>query len=151
MFSHDNLTIPPAKLNLKNEEGKTFVLDIIRKKYVLLTPEEWVRQHFIHYLIDVMKYPKSLFKVEGGLHYNKLQKRTDIVIRDRNAKPWMLVECKAPMIKISKAAFNQAALYNLTVGAKYVVVTNGQIHFCLESEKKMQLKSLPAFDEVSPF
>ncbi|PGH39623.1 MAG: restriction endonuclease subunit R, partial [Candidatus Nephrothrix sp. EaCA] len=146
MFPHYDLTIPPANLNLKNEEGKTVVLDIIRKKYVALTPEEWVRQHFIHYLIEVMKYPKSLFKIEGGLHYNKLQKRTDIVIRDRNVKAWMLVECKAPTVKISKAAFNQAALYNLTVGAKYVVVTNGRLHFCFESEKKIQLKSLPVFD-----
>ncbi len=124
------MNLPPIHLPLKKEEGKISIFDIIRKKYIILTPEEWVRQHFVHYLINDLKYPKSLFRLEGSLTYNKLQKRSDILIRDREGKPWMLIECKSPVIKLTQKAFNQVAVYNMTVGAKYIAVTNGMIHYC---------------------
>jgi len=103
---------------------------MIRKKYVVLTPEEWVRQHFVHYLINDLKYPRSLFRLEGALTYNSLQKRSDILIRDREGKPWMLVECKSPAIKLTQKAFNQIAVYNMTIGASFLAVTNGMVHYC---------------------
>ena len=106
------------------------ILDQIRKKYVVLTPEEWVRQHFVNYLIQDLGYPRSLFKVESGLRYNKVQKRSDILVHDRNGLPWMLIECKSPDIKLTQKAFNQVAVYNMTIGAQYLAVTNGMVHYC---------------------
>lgn len=127
------LNLPKFDLSLKKEEGKVLIFDIIRKKYIVLTPEEWVRQHFVHFLITELKYPKSLFRIEGALAYNRLQKRSDILVRDRDGKPWMLVECKAPDIKLTQKAFNQVSVYNMTIGAKYLAVTNGMVHYCCEA------------------
>jgi predicted type IV restriction endonuclease len=124
------LNLPEAALSLKKEEGKVYIFDIIRKKYIVLTPEEWVRQHFIHFLISDLKYPRSLFRIEGALSYNRMQKRSDILVRNREGKPWMLVECKSPAIKLTQKAFNQIAVYNMTIGATYLAVTNGMVHYC---------------------
>jgi predicted type IV restriction endonuclease len=129
------LNLPSFTPSLKKEEGKVWIFDIIRKKHIVLTPEEWVRQHFIHYMINDLKYPRSLFRIEGSLTYNKLQKRSDILLRDRGGKPWMLVECKSPAIKLTQKAFNQIAVYNMTIGAKFIAVTNGMVHFCCEAAK----------------
>lgn len=143
------MNLPPLNLPLKKEEGKISIFDIIRKKYIILTPEEWVRQHFVHYLINDLKYPKSLFRLEGSLTYNKMQKRSDILIRDREGKPWMLIECKSPVIKLTQKAFNQIAVYNMTIGARYLAVTNGMIHYCFEAAKTGEdvkyLNEFPAF------
>jgi hypothetical protein len=141
------LNLPQINPTLKKEEGKVLIFDIIRKKYVVLTPEEWVRQHFIHFLIHELKYPKSLFRIESSLTYNKLQKRSDILIFDRDGKPWMLVECKSADIRLSQNAFNQVAVYNMTVNAKYIAVTNGRMHFCCEAAKEGEKAS---FLEVFP-
>jgi len=143
------LNLPVFEPSLKKEQGKIWIFDGIRKKYIVLTPEEWVRQHFINYLITDLKYPKSLFRIEGSLTYNKLQKRSDILVFDRNGKAWMLIECKSPTIKLNQKAFNQVAVYNMTLGAKYMAVTNGMAHFCFEaaatgSEAK-QLENFPEF------
>ncbi len=127
------LNLPEVDFSLKKEEGKVWIFDIIRKKYIVLTPEEWVRQHFVHFLINQHHYPKSLFRVEGSLTYNQLQKRSDILIRNRDGKPWMLIECKSPSIKLSQKAFNQIAVYNMTIGARYLAVTNGMVHYCCEA------------------
>ena len=144
------LNLPEFKPTLKKEEGKIWIFDMIRKKYFVLTPEEWVRQHFIHYLIAELKYPKSLFRIESSLTYNKLQKRSDILVFNRDAKPWMLIECKSPDIKLSQKAFNQVAVYNMTVNAKFVAVTNGLVHYCCEAAKEGEqaifLESFPVFD-----
>jgi predicted type IV restriction endonuclease len=126
-----NLPIIPPKL--KKEQGKVWIFDIIRRKYVVLTPEEWVRQHFVHHLINNHKYPKSLFRIESSLSYNKVQKRSDILIRNRSGKPWMLVECKSASIKLTQKAFNQIAVYNMTVGATFLAVTNGMVHYCWQA------------------
>jgi len=127
------LNLPSIDSKIKKEGGKLLIFDIIRKKYIVLTPEEWVRQHFIHFLISGKGYPRSLFKIESSLSFNKLQKRSDILVHDRLGKPWMLVECKSPAIKLSQKAFNQIAVYNMTVGAKYLAVTNGMVHYCCEA------------------
>lgn len=141
------LNLPDFNITVRKEEGKVWIFDIIRKKYIVLTPEEWVRQHFIHYLINELNYPKSLFRIEGSLTYNKLQKRSDIVIHDREGKPWMLVECKAPNIKLTQKAFNQVAVYNMTIGARYVAVTNGMVQYCFMSSERGEANHLVAFPE----
>ncbi len=128
----NQLNLPSYNPSLKKDQGKVYIFDLIRKKYVFLTPEEWVRQHFVNYLIQELNYPKSLFRIEGSLSYNKLQKRSDILIFNRLGKPWMLIECKSPTIKLSQKAFNQVAVYNMTVGAQYIAVTNGMVHYCYE-------------------
>ena len=119
------LNLPAYDAKVKKSEGKVWIFDGVRKKFVVLTPEEWVRQHFVSYLIHQQLYPKSLFRIEGSLSYNTLQKRSDILVYDRSGKPWMLIECKSPTIKLSQKAFNQVAIYNMTVGARYLAVTNG--------------------------
>jgi hypothetical protein len=122
------LNLPSFEYKLKKAEGKLWIFDVIRKKYIVLIPEEWVRQHFIHFLIDVHHYPKSLIRVEGGLQYNQLQKRTDIVIFDRTGKPWMIVECKAPEVPVNEKTVFQVSTYNSTLRARYITVTNGLTH-----------------------
>lgn len=145
------LNLPEIHPALKKEQGKVYIFDVIRKKYIVLTPEEWVRQHFVDFLINQMKYPKSLFRIEGSLTYNRLQKRSDILIHDRMGKPWLLVECKSPAIKLTQKAFNQVAVYNMTVGARYIAVTNGMVHFCYQAAGSGQdpvfLNSFPEFEQ----
>jgi hypothetical protein len=146
------LNLPEFDYKLKKAEGKVWIFDVIRKKYIVLTPEEWVRQHFIHYLITVKKYPRSLIRVEGGLVYNQLQKRTDIVVYDREGKPWMIVECKSPSMPVSGATLTQASVYNSSLQAGYLSVTNGLVHLCAlidwEGRRTTLLPELPAFGEV---
>lgn len=146
----NQLRLPSFEHKIKKEGGKNLILDLIRKKYVVLTPEEWVRQHFVHFLISEMKYPKSLFKVESGLKFNNIQKRSDILIYNRQGKSWMVVECKSPDIKLTQKAFNQIAVYNMTIGAKYLAVTNGLVHYCCEASKASNepvfLPDFPAFE-----
>lgn len=145
------MNLPEAALSLKKEEGKVYIFDIIRKKYVVLTPEEWVRQHFIHFMINHLKYPRTLFRIEGALAYNTLQKRSDILVRNREGKAWMLVECKSPTIKLTQKAFNQIAVYNMTVGATYLAVTNGLVHYCcLAPAAGEDAKFAPEFPEFPP-
>jgi hypothetical protein len=147
------LNLPSFHIELKKEQDRVQIFDLLRKRYVVLTPEEWVRQHFIHYLIDHLRYPKSLIKLEGGLIFNKLQKRSDIVIFDRNGQPWMIVECKAPTQKISERTIHQASVYNYTLKAKFLVVTNGLEHFCYQTDwinaTTMVLQSMPEYNEAS--
>ena len=121
------LNLPPFEYKLKKAEGKLWIFDVIRKKYLVLLPEEWVRQHFIHYLIS-RGYPKSLIRVEGGLHFNQLQKRSDIVVFDRNGEPWMIIECKSPDIPVGEETVFQVSTYNSTLKAKFITVTNGIRH-----------------------
>lgn len=146
------LNLPAFEPLIRKQEGKVYIFDNIRKKYVLLTPEEWVRQNFVNYLINHLNYPRALFKIEGGLTYNQLQKRSDILVRDRAGKPWMLIECKSPEVKVTQAAFNQVAVYNMTIGARYVAITNGLVQYCFhslhsESGKNLFLDSFPEFPD----
>jgi hypothetical protein len=126
------LNLPQFDYKIEKKAGKNAIFDMIRKKYVVLTPEEWVRQHFVHYLIEHLQYPKTLISIEGGLQYNRMQKRSDIVVYTRNTLPFMLIECKAPEVKVSQRIFEQAAMYNQTLKAVYVVITNGLEHYCCQ-------------------
>ncbi|MEN8188150.1 MAG: type I restriction enzyme HsdR N-terminal domain-containing protein [Bacteroidota bacterium] len=137
------LNLPTYPFKIKNNENKYLIFDIIRKKYVVLNPEEWVRQHWIHYLLEEKKYPSSLTAVEKQLTINDLQKRTDILIFDKKGKPDIIVECKAPNIKISQNTFDQIARYNLKLRAKYLIVTNGLQHFyCKMNHEEMKYEFL---------
>ena len=123
------LNLPTYKFRFKNKENKLFIFDILRKKYVSLTPEEWVRQHIVHYLISVKNYPTSLIAIEKKIMIYGLTKRTDILVFNTDGNPFIIVECKAPSVKITQATFDQIAQYNLKLNAQYLIVTNGLEHF----------------------
>jgi len=143
------LNLPNAVLKTKLVEGITQVFDAVRKKYLILTPEEWVRQHFIHYLNLEKKYPLGLMGVEKMVKYNKQSTRADIVLYTNEGKPNMIVECKAPNVKITQDAFNQIAKYNFKLRVDFLVVTNGMQHFCCamdyESNKITFLGEIPSY------
>ena len=128
------LNLPNSELKIKLVEETTQVFDEVRKKYFKLTPEEWVRQTFLHYLNKDKNYPFGLMGVEKMVKYNSLKTRADIVIYNREGMPSVIVECKAPNVKITQDAFNQIAKYNYKLRVKYLVVTNGLQHFCCEMD-----------------
>jgi type I site-specific restriction endonuclease len=130
------LNLPIVALKTKLVEGTTQVFDQVRKKYLVLTPEEWVRQHFIHYLNQEKNYPLGLMGVEQIVKYNGMQTRADIVLYAADGKPNMIVECKAPKVKITQDAFNQIAKYNFNLKVDFLVVTNGIQHFCCALDYK---------------
>lgn len=125
------LSIPPASLNInKDEEGNLKVLDIVRKKFVSLTPEEWVRQHFVNWLINFKGYPVSLISNEKEIKLNDTKKRFDTVVFGRTCEPLVIIEFKAPGIEISQSTFDQIVRYNMQLKAKYLIVSNGINHYC---------------------
>ncbi len=144
-----NLNFPTYSFRFKNSENNVAIFDEIRKKFILLTPEEWVRQHTLHYLIQDKNYPKSHINVEKLIKINTLNKRYDIVVFQPNGEIFLLIECKAPEVAISQQTFDQIARYNLTLKAKYLMLTNGINHyFCqmdFENEKYIFLKELPEY------
>ena len=143
------LNLPTYNFKLKSKENKTLIFDKLRKKYMVLTPEEWVRQHFVHFLIDKKNYPTSLIAVEKQLTINNRKKRTDILVFNTEGTPEIIVECKAPTIKITQDTFDQIARYNLKLKANFLIVTNGLDHFyCkmdFENETYIFLKEIPDY------
>ena len=123
------LNLPPYPFKITNDKGQLFLFDEIRKKEVVLTPEEWVRQHFVQYLIRDKHYPRSLIKLEGGLKLNGNAKRSDIVIFNNKGEKVLLVECKAPSVKITQQVFDQIARYNWVHRIALIAVTNGLEHY----------------------
>jgi len=146
------LNFPTYSFRFKNSENKIAIFDEIRKKFILLTPEEWVRQHVIQFLIREKSYPKSYINVEKLIKINGTNKRYDIVVYQTNGELFLLIECKAPQVKITQETFDQIARYNLELNANYLMVSNGLNHyFCqmdFEKEKYNFLDSLPSFIEV---
>ncbi|NOY48333.1 MAG: type I restriction enzyme HsdR N-terminal domain-containing protein [Chlorobi bacterium] len=144
------LNFPKFSFRFKNNENKPFIFDEIRKKFVALQPEEWVRQHCVQYLIREKKYPKSLINVEKELKINGLKKRYDIVIFNPDGSIFLIVECKAPKITINQTAFDQIARYNLALNAEYLMVTNGLNHYYCTMDFKEQryqfLKDIPDYN-----
>ncbi|MCS6795264.1 MAG: type I restriction enzyme HsdR N-terminal domain-containing protein [Raineya sp.] len=120
-----NLNLPTYEHQIIRKNDKLWIFDVIRKKYVLLTPEEWVRQQIICWLVEEYDYPKSLMQIEKEHYYHHKAKRTDIVIYDRVGNPFMLVECKSMNVTLSQAVCEQAFLYNQTLQAPYILLTNG--------------------------
>lgn len=119
------LNLPTYQYRLENRGGKLFIFDPIRKKFIQLTPEEWVRQHILNHLIHNLGYPATRTKVESGLKYNELQKRSDILIYDQQLNPQVLVECKAPNVKLGAGVVEQIAAYNKVCRAPLIIISNG--------------------------
>ncbi|MCU0416795.1 MAG: type I restriction enzyme HsdR N-terminal domain-containing protein [Cytophagaceae bacterium] len=129
---YPDLNLPPATLSLQRKEERIYVRDIVRKKDILLTPEEWVRQHMIHFLVYHLHYPLSMLSVERGLQYHERQKRTDIRLYENTGKVFMLIECKSTDVPITIDAALQLSSYQQTVEARYIVLTNGLDHIILK-------------------
>lgn len=143
------LNFPSYNYRFKNNENKTHIFDVIRKKFVVLQPEEWVRQHCLNYLINEKNYPISLLNVEKQLKINRLIKRYDVVIYNNDGSIFCLVECKAPSVKITQKTFDQIAQYNRTLNASYLMVTNGLNHYYCSMNQMSKgynfIKSLPKY------
>lgn len=144
------LNFPTYSFRFKNSENKVSIFDSIRKKFILLTPEEWVRQHVVEFLLNEKKYSKSLINVEKVVKVNGMNKRYDIIVFNSDGSIFLLIECKAPEVKIDQKTFDQIARYNLILNAQYLMVTNGLNHyFCemdFENEKYTFLKELPEIE-----
>jgi len=120
---------PVYQPKIKNEAGKEIIFDEVRKKWVLLTPEEWVRQNFLQYIVQVKKYPASLIAVEKEIKLGDLKKRFDIVVYDAASKPWMIIECKEMNVELNRLVLDQVLRYNITMQVPYLVITNGS--YCM--------------------
>ena len=146
------LNLPAYDFQYRMEDGKRFVLDIFRKKYVMLTPEEEVRQCFARYLMEEKGYPASLMMTEYSMKLNEMIRRCDILVHKPAGKPAVLVECKAPNVKISNETFDQAARYNMVFRVKYLMVTNGLKHYCcyvdFENQKVEFMTEIPPYDSL---
>jgi len=146
------LNLPQHPIKVKEKGGVRYIFDAIRKKYLVLLPEEWVRQNFIQYLIHDKNYAASLIVIEKGLKLNELQKRADIVVYDNEVNPIVLIECKAPKVKINQEVFEQVARYNMVFKVPYLVVTNGLDHYCakidFENNSFEFLKEIPNYKEL---
>ena len=144
------MNFPAFEMNLTEREGRIYVKDFIRNKNIRLTPEEWVRQHLLHYLVQGLKYPKGLIKVETNVNINRLKQRTDIVVYNSSGEVFMVAECKRPEINVERDTLFQAVRYNAKLGAKYVLITNGNEHHCFNVDKKRNeievMEHFPTFE-----
>ena len=128
------LNLPQYEIKIGEKDGKRRIFDFLRRKYVALTPEEWVRQHFTHYLTDHKGYPKGLLANETELRVGSKRLRCDTVLYDQSLRPRMIIEYKAPHIKIQQKTFDQIVVYNLLLHADYLVVSNGLSHYCCQMD-----------------
>jgi len=146
------LNFPQYDFSFKEENKKTKIFDEIRRKFLVLTPEEWVRQHLVKFLIQEKSFPKNLIAIEKGLSLNGLKKRTDILVYSKDGVPILMVECKAPGIEITQSVFDQIGRYNITFKLPYLIVSNGLEHFCAHvnhSEKNFTfLKDIPDYENL---
>jgi hypothetical protein len=145
------LNLPHYPFKIKTVGQSKQIFDELRRKYVALTPEEWVRQHFIKYLTLIKGYPSGFFSIEREHQYNDLNKRTDLIIYSRNLKPWMICEFKAADVAVSQEVFYQIARYNLSFDVPYLVVSNGMEHYCCQkvNDQFHFLDDVPEFENVS--
>lgn len=118
------IEFPPPQFQVRNVDGKDFIKDVIRKKWVRLTPEEWVRQNIIHYFLQIKNYPASLLSIEKEIQLGEIKKRCDVVVY-KNDKPWMIVECKQPDVKLTEATLMQVIQYNMVNSCSYLIMSNG--------------------------
>jgi hypothetical protein len=127
------IVYPPYQPKIKKEDNKEFIFDEVRKQWILLTPEEWVRQNFLQYLVYTQRYPASLIAVEKEMLLNDLKKRTDIIVYDKNTQPWMIVECKEMNVPLDEKVLDQIVRYHMSIPVPYLVITNGS--YCIGFEK----------------
>lgn len=124
------LNLPPFDKKITKKDDKAFILDVIRRQYVALTPEEWVRQHFVHFLIEHKGYPQSLMANEVQLKLNGMSRRCDTVVYDRALRPRVIIEYKAPSVSVTQRVFEQICRYNIVLQVDYLIVSNGLAHYC---------------------
>ncbi|MDO5128581.1 MAG: type I restriction enzyme HsdR N-terminal domain-containing protein [Prevotellaceae bacterium] len=146
------LNLPKYGIKIANENGHQTIFDVLRRKYVALTPEEWVRQHFVHYLIEHKGYPQALMANEIQLAIGNKKLRCDSVLYDRSLKPRMIIEYKAPTVNITQKVFDQITIYNMLLHVDYLVVSNGIKHYCCrmdyENQKYLFLDDIPDYQEI---
>ncbi len=146
------LNLPQYSFRIKERGGKRYIFDAMRQKWVVLTPEEWVRQNFIRFLITEKNYPSALISIEHPIRMNRLNFRSDAVIYTKSGEPLVIIECKAPEVKISQAAFDQIVRYNFDLKVKYLMVTNGINHYCCMIDQDMIgykfLAEIPDYNEL---
>ena len=146
------LNLPSFDKKVIQKEGKPFIFDIIRRQYVALTPEEWVRQHFVHFLIGEKGYPQSLMANEVQLKFNGMSRRCDTVAYDRTLRPRVIVEYKAPTVNITQQVFDQICRYNMVLQVDYLIVSNGLVHYCCKVDNTTHtytfLRDIPPYEEV---
>ena len=116
---------PTPDFRIKNESGRRYIFDTIRRSWLVLTEEEWVRQNFVNYLVQVLKYPSTVIALEKEIRLHELKKRFDLLVYDKEHRPWMLVECKEPGVALNEVVLQQALRYNISVPVDYIVITNG--------------------------
>lgn len=152
MFS---LNLPSFDTKIIQKEGKTFILDLIRRRYVALTPEEWVRQHFVNYLITYKGYPMALLANEVQIQLNGTHKRCDTVLYGRDLSARMIIEYKAPEVKITQKVFEQITRYNIVLKVDYLIVSNGLCHYCCRVDYQKGsccfLQEIPDYDQLSNY
>ena len=146
------LTLPPYQLRVKETHGRKQIFDILRRKYVALTPEEWVRQHFIHYLVEHKNYPSSLLANEVSLQIGEKRMRADSVLYDNQLHPRMIIEYKAPNITLTQKVFDQITVYNLLLHVDYLIVSNGMITYICKMDYEKQtykfLEAIPNYENI---
>jgi type I site-specific restriction-modification system R (restriction) subunit len=146
------LNLPSYSFKLVRDGKKTKIFDAIRKAYIVLTPEEWVRQNLVEYLVQELNFPRNLIAIERGLSLNGLKKRTDILVYNKKGEPILMVECKAPSIKINQSVFDQIGRYNISFKLPYLVVSNGIDHYCAKVDFKEKdfsfLPQIPNYEEL---
>jgi hypothetical protein len=146
------LNLPAFDVKVTEKEGKRMIYDLLRRKYVAFTPEEWVRQHFVNYLITEKQYPSNLLGNEITLRQHEVFRRCDTIVYDCFLTPLMIVEYKSPDVAIKRAVFDQICRYNASLKVRYLTVSNGILHFCCKIDYETQsysfLKSIPAYDEL---
>jgi hypothetical protein len=130
---------PEPEFKMKNEKGKQFIFDTIRKVWLLLTEEEWVRQNFVNYLIMQLNYPSTVIAIEKEISLNDMKKRFDILVYDKEHNPWMLVECKEPKVNLNEDVLQQVLRYNISVPVEYIVITNGNTTVGWKKESDLKL------------
>ena len=146
------LNLPKYGIKIKNDKGHQLIFDVLRRKYVALTPEEWVRQHFVHFLIEHKGYPKALMANEIQLAIGNKKLRCDSVLYDRTLKPRMIIEYKAPTVNITQKVFDQITIYNMLLHVDYLVVSNGIKHYCCRmdyaNQKYLFLEDIPDYQNL---
>lgn len=148
----NHLNFPDFELKYKDTEGQRYIFDIIRKKFVVAGPEEIVRQHLVHFLIQHRSYPKNLINVEKKVQLGQLNRRTDLVVFNRAGNPLLIGECKAPQVPITQKAFEQIGQYNLALKVEWLLITNGLNHFCCKVDLKEKsfrfVDDLPVYKDL---
>ena len=148
------LNLPSFEKKITHRGDKPFILDIIRRQYVALTPEEWVRQHFVHFLISHKGFPHSLMANEVQLKLNGMNRRCDTVVYDRTLRPRIIIEYKAPTVHITQQVFDQICSYNMVLQVDYLIVSNGLAHYCCKMDYSTHsysfLREIPQYNELLP-